>query len=260
MATNEQQKTHKTTEQAIEVLNRIRLANGATISELLSEFDISRSTLYTHLNTLTEAGFVLREDGQYWVGIRSKEFSVAATERKPSYQIVINKIQHLEEEFEAEIEFLVKEAGRINVIYHSEKISHDRVRLHTHNTAAGKAILAEMPEQRVQEILDQQGLPAQTKNTITDRDVLFEQLETITEDGYAYNNGECFEGYHGIGTTVEGINGAILGAITIGGPIYRVPEVRLKNEMVDTLLDTVDEIEKSIESHRSVIISELASE
>jgi DNA-binding IclR family transcriptional regulator len=260
MAMDDTGNIHKTTEQAIEVLDRIRRANGANVSNLLSEFEMSRSTLYTHLNTLAKEGFIVRENGQYWVGVRFKEFSVAATERKPSYQIVKNKIQSLEEEFEAETEFLVEEAGRTNVIYHSETISHDRVRLHTHNTAAGKAVLAEMPEERVHEILDQHGLPEQTSNTITDREELFEELETISKQGYAYNNSECFDGYHGIGATVEGIDGSVLGAITIGGPVYHISEERLRNEMVDTLLETVDEIEGSIDSHRSIIISELAKE
>lgn len=260
MATITTGNTHKTTEQAIEILDRIRQANGANVSDLLSEFEMSRSTLYTHLNTLVKAGLIVRENGQYWIGIRFKEFSVTAMERKPSYQIVYNKMQNLEEDLEAETEFLVEEAGRTNVVYHSESISHNRVRLYTHNTAAGKAILAETPEERVHEILDQHGLPEQTSNTITDREELFKELETIAERGYAYNDGECFDGYHGIGVTVEGIDGSVLGAITIGGPVYHIPEERLRNEMVDTLLEAVDDIEKSIDSHRSIIISELTSE
>lgn len=260
MVTNDAGNVHKTTEQAIHVLDAIRQGNGATISDLLSEFDLSRSTLYTHLNTLTNAGFIVRENGRYWVGTRFKEFSVAAENRKPSYQLVKNEIQYLEDEFEAETEFLVEEAGRINVLYHSETIDHNRVRLHAHNTAAGKAILADLPDQRVHEILNEHGLPQQTENTITDRDDLFDELETISERGYAYNNNECFDGYHGIGATVDGIDGSILGAITLGGPIYRIPEKRLKNELVDALRNTINEIESSIEANRSIITSELASE
>ncbi|MGB9954735.1 IclR family transcriptional regulator (plasmid) [Haloarcula marismortui] len=252
--------THKTTEQAIALLDTIRRANGANVSDLLSEFEMARSTLYTHLNTLQKAGFVVRENGQYWVGVRLKEFSVAATERKPSYQIVKNTMRSLGEEIEAEAEFLVEEGGRINVIYHSEAISHNRVRLYAHNTAAGKSLLSEMPDHRVQNILDRHGLPEQTQKTITDRETLLTQLEEISENGFAYNDGECFEGYHGIGTTIKGIHGGTLGAITIGGPVYRISEKRLRNEMVDTLLDTAESIENEIQSQRSAIITELSNQ
>ncbi|ELY77462.1 IclR family transcriptional regulator [Natrinema gari] len=260
MGIDDKGNVHRTTEQAIRILDAIRRGNGATISDLLSEFDISRSTLYTHLNTLADSGLVIRENGRYWVGIRFKEFSVAAETRKPSYQILKSEIKNLEDEFEAETEFLVEETGRINVLYHSENINHNRVRLHAHNTAAGKAILADLPDERVHEILDEHGLPQQTENTITDRDELFEELENISKRGYAYNNNECFDGYHGIGATVDGIDGSILGAVTLGGPIYRIPENRLKNELVDALQDMIDEIERSIEANRSNITSELASE
>ena len=259
MKTENRENIHKTTEQAITVLDTVRRMNGATIADLVAEFDASRSTLYTHLNTLADAGLVVRENGRYWVGARCKEFAIAAENRKPSYQLVKNKIKELDGELEAEAEFLVEEAGRMHIIFHSETISHSRVRLYTHNTAAGKAILAELPDERVHEILDEHGLPQQTKNTITDRKKLFDELKTISKRGYAYNNGECFEGYHGIGITIEGIDGTTLGAVTLGGPIYRIPETQLKNELVDTLRNMVEEIEQSIESNRSLITSELTN-
>lgn len=252
--------THKTTTQAIRVLDALRKTNGATISDLATEFEMPRSTLYTHLNTLMEEGFVVRESGRYWIGIRLKEFSVAAENRKPSYQIVKNRLTQLEEDIDAETEFLIEEAGRVNVIYHSENIEQNRVRLFMHNTAAGKAILAERSTKYVEEIFDEQGLPPQTQNTTTDRDKLFDELEVIAERGYAYNNAECFDGYHGIGATVQGIDGSILGAVTLGGPVYRIPENQLRNELVDTLLNTVDEIEEAIEADRLIISSELASD
>jgi len=257
MTTEDGKNVHKTTEQAIAVLDSTRRMNGATISDLDNEFKVSKSTLYTHLNTLTDAGLVVRENGRYWVGARCKEFGIAAESRKPSYKYIKNKIRDLVAEVEAEAEFLTEESGRVNVIYHSETINHSRVRLYTHNTAAGKAILAELPDERVHEILDQHGVPQQTSNTITDQKELFDELRKIAKRGYAYNNSECFEGYHGIGATIEGIDETILGAITLGGPIYRISEKRLKNELVDTLRNAIEEIEQSIETNRSVIISEL---
>lgn len=251
--------THETTQRAIEILNFIKNENGARVSDLIAEFDVSKSSMYVHLNTLAEEGLIVRENGQYWVGARFRSFSVAATNRKPSYNIVLNKMSELEDEVDAEVEFLVEESGRINVMYHSENVSHNRIRLHAHNTAAGKAILAELPDQRVTEILDQHGLPNETENSITDRDRLFSELAEVSEKGYAYNDQECFDGYHGIGAAVTGIDGSILGAITIGGPVYRIPEDRLKHDTADLLLDAVSEVESSIESNRSAIVLELSS-
>jgi len=41
-------------------------------------------------------------------------------------------------------------------------------RVHLHNTALGQAILAHLPAERVEEIVDRYGLPASTENTITE--------------------------------------------------------------------------------------------
>lgn len=259
MNSKDTKSTHSTTTNAIEILDFIRRADGARISDVMDECNMSRSTAYTHLNTLKQEGLIVRQDGQYCIGLRFREFSVCARNRKPSFQIVKKKMRELAEETDDEIEFLVEETGRIHLVYHSETVSHNRVRLYLHNTAAGKAILAEFPVEKVNEIIERWGMPRHTPNTITDKDELFAQLESIKEQGYAYNNRECFEGYHGIGASIKGINGSTLGALTIGGLVYRVQEETLKNEMAELLQETVNEIETTIESQREVISAELAN-
>lgn len=260
MTSNDAVSVHKTTEGAIDLLDFIRRRNGATVAEIVDQFDLSRSTAYLHLNTLTHNGFLVREHGKYCIGLRFREFSVYARNRRPSYQIIKKKMEELEAETAGEIEFLVEESGRVNLVYHSESVSHDRVRLYLHNTAAGKAILSELPRERVDEIIDRWGLPGETSNTITDRDRLFDELETVVEQGYAFNDQECFEGYHGIGAAVEGIDGSIVGAITIGGPTYRVDENTLKTELPSVLRETVRDVEETIMDQREAITQELANQ
>lgn len=260
MPTDNTDSVHKTTDRAVEILDFIRRSNGAALPEIQDRFDLSRSTAYMHINTLNQQGMVIRENGQYWIGLRFREFSESARRRKPSYQIIENKVRELTSETESEVEFLVEEVGRINLVFHSEDVSHDRIRLHAHNTAAGKAILAEYSHEKVQAILDRWGLPKQAPNTITDEGQLYDQLEAVSENGYSYNDGECFEGYHGIGAAIEGLDGSVIGALTIGGPVYRVTEETLKNELADVLLDAVDEIEASFQSQQEAIYSEYANQ
>lgn len=260
MEQNGSPSVHKTTEGAIEMLEFVRRQNGTTVAEIVDEFDLSRSTAYLHLNTLRHHGFLVREHGRYRIGLRFREFSVCARNRRPSYQIIKKKMDELAAETAGELEFLVEESGRVNLVYHSESVSHDRVRLYLHNTAAGKAILSELPRERVEEIIDRWGLPGETPNTITDRDQLFAELETVADQGYAYNDQECFEGYHGIGTAVTGIDGSIVGAITIGGPTYRVGENTLQTELTGLLRETVEEVEATIMDQRTAITQELANQ
>jgi len=52
---------------------------------------------------------------------------------------------------------------------------------HLHWAATGKAVLANLSEYRVLEIIERHGLPKATENTITNPDRLFDELETVRE-------------------------------------------------------------------------------
>jgi len=96
------------------------------------------------------------------------------------------------------------------------------IQRHLHSTAAGKAILAEMPEQRVMDIISEHELPAETEHTITDPDSLVEELDEIREHGIAYNDEESVEGLRAVGVPVRGSNGIAIGALSVSGPSNRL--------------------------------------
>jgi DNA-binding IclR family transcriptional regulator len=81
--------------------------------------------------------------------------------------------------------------------------------------------LSHLPERRVEEIIDQRGLPAKTNNTITDADELFDELETIREQGFAIDNEENITGLKCIAAPVLG-NDSVKGALSVSYPISRI--------------------------------------
>lgn len=56
-----------------------------------------------------------------------------------------------------------------------------------HNRAYGKAILAYLDESRIKTILDEHGLPQTSAWTITDREMLFNELKQIRSQGFTTN-------------------------------------------------------------------------
>jgi DNA-binding IclR family transcriptional regulator len=252
MTSQDGETTLKTTETSLSILEFIRESNGATLSEVMEAFDLAKSTAYTHLHTLETHGYIVSDRGEYRIGLRFLEFSKSARTQDPIYDRIEATVFDLSERLECEVEFLVEENGRIVLVYHSEgPIDQDsHPYMYSHTTAAGKAILAELPDERVHEIIDQWGLPRKTENTITDVETLFEELETVRERGYGYNRAECFEGYHGIGAVVTDIDDRILGALTLGGPLYRLSEDHLKGDLADEFLAAVEDLEASIERAR----------
>lgn len=59
-----------------------------------------------------------------------------------------------------------------------------------HSTSLGKTILAQLSESEVCKILEEKGMVAKTKNTITDVDKFLEHLKEVKKQGYAVDNEE----------------------------------------------------------------------
>lgn len=116
-------------------------------------------------------------------------------------------------------------------------------RRHLHAIASGKAILAHLPSERVEEILERRGLVAFTENTITERHELFEQLERIREVGVAFNREERIEGLNAIATPVLGADDDVIGSLAVSGPSHRMKGDRLDDEVADYLLGAANELE-----------------
>lgn len=115
-----------------------------------------------------------------------------------------------------------------------------------HDISAGKAILAYLPEERVDAIVANVGLERKTHNTITDRQELARELEATRDRGVAFNFEESMEGLHAVGAPIRKVDGGVYGAISIGGPAHRLPEDLLREELGPLILGAANEIEINI--------------
>ena len=91
-----------------------------------------------------------------------------------------------------------------------------------HATALGKAILAFLADEKVQEIIRQRGLRPCTPNTITDPGVLEEELRQTRARGYALDQEEFFGGVRCVAVPVRGESGRVEGALSISGSVFQV--------------------------------------
>lgn len=115
-----------------------------------------------------------------------------------------------------------------------------------HATAAGKSILAHLPRAEVKSILDETGLRRYTQNTVTDREELFEQFETIRGRGYAVNREEHIKGLSAIAAPVTTPDDEVLGAISVADAAHRMQGQWFEDELPKLLLGIVNEIELNV--------------
>lgn len=243
----------KTTETSIEVVNALYELGGGRIEEIANHLDAAPSTVHRHLSTLRSHDYVTKDGDIYQLGLQFLTIGGYVQHNDQGYQLAKDKVQQLALTTGERVQFITEEHGQR--VYIHASVGEDAVQTDAHMgkrgplhcSAAGKAILAALPEQRASEIIDTRGLPQVTPNTITDREALFEELATIEERGVAFNREESVLGLNAAGTAVKRPNSCILGAISISGPAQRFKREKLRQEIPDLLLGATNEIELNLE-------------
>ncbi|QIB74328.1 IclR family transcriptional regulator [Halogeometricum borinquense] len=241
-----------TTESSIQILEQLKDNPGRTLDELTEELDLARSTIHRHLLTLEDNDLLFRENGQFYLSLWLLDFGISARDRISFFDVARRQVDRLAEETGEKVWLVAKERDYSVHLYKASGASpletSARVgqRRHLHQLAAGKAILAYLPDEESHGIIDRQGLIEATDQTITDREALLEELDEIRERGYAFNLGESIEGLNAVGAPIRDEEGTPVGGISISGPANRVKGSLLRDELPDKLLATIDEIHINI--------------
>lgn len=235
-----------TTFTIIETLHHL---NGAGVSELAAELEMPKSTVHDHLQTLTEAEYLVNRNGTYHVGARFLELGGFARSQMKLYQVASPEIKKLAEETGEHANLMIEEHGKgifLNKAKGPDAVNldtHIGKRVHLHTTAMGKAILSNLPESDVDEIIDRHGLPGVTEKTITDSDALKEQLSEIRDRGYAIDDEERVLGMRCVAAPICDESGHPLGAISVSGPTNRFDADAFRDEIPQSVLSTANVIE-----------------
>jgi DNA-binding IclR family transcriptional regulator len=218
----------KATATSLRVLEALKALDGAGVSELASELDLPNSTVHDHLKTLEADEYVVNEGGDYRVGARFLTLGGHVRDRMKIYRVGAPEVEELARETGEHANLMIEEHGMGVFLYiatgedalHLDTYVGMRAYLHT--TALGKAILANLPAERREAVLERHGLPELTERTITDREVLRERLDRIRDRGYAVDDGERIDGVRCVAAPVMGTDGDVLGAVSVSSARSRL--------------------------------------
>ncbi|MFC6766135.1 IclR family transcriptional regulator [Natrinema soli] len=253
MATgNSSSRQVKSTGTLFEIVEALQSMNGATLADLADELDFAKSTILSHLTTLESNEYVVRTGDEYELSLKFLNHGMFVKNDMPIAQMGKPILEELAAETGEVAWIIVEEHGR--AVYLEKAMGEKAVqthasvggRAHLHHLATGKVILAHLPDERVDEIIDQHGLPELTPHTITDPDELREELETIREEGIAFNNKETVNGLLAISVPVLGEE-TVYGAICISGPANRLTIERCEEEIKPLLLEASNELELKLQ-------------
>lgn len=195
------------------------------LSDLARELEWDLATTHRITNALSEIRLLERRtDDSYQLGSLTTELSAVYISQEPARRELLDRIEQL-----ADATGLTTQIGVLNgdrALIVESRIS-DRVlraaamwgqRLPLHASAVGKAILAQLSDQRISELLPAQ-LEAITGATITDRDALLGEVERVRESAMAVADGELANGLYAIAIALPtGHYGSEPAALTCVGP------------------------------------------
>jgi IclR family acetate operon transcriptional repressor len=213
-------------DRAFALLEHMAAAGGdVALSELAARSGLPLPTIHRIVRTLVSSGYVRQlPSRRYALGPRLIGLGESASRMLGAWAR-----PHLTE--------LVEQVGETanmatldgdEVVYVAQVPSRHSMRMFTevgrrvsvHSTGVGKALLAQLPPNRVAELLDRAGMPAETQHTITDPDTLAEELERIRTQGYAVDDGEQEVGVRCVAVPVP--DGPSMTAVSVSGPEARV--------------------------------------
>lgn len=202
----------------------------AGVTQLASALGLNKATVYRLLSTMEKFGLIERNEeteryrlglGLHHLGMRAME---SRTLRSESHRLLLEMARRSQESVSLAVPSAVGVICLDRVDPPNSVITVRTpvgARFPAHCTASGKAVLAYMPEDAIEEVLRTNGLMRYTSFTRTRMSDVLQELERTRQRGYAVDGQELERGLSGVAAPVFGSNCQIQAAVGIAGPTMR---------------------------------------
>ncbi|EAQ02543.1 transcriptional regulator, IclR family protein [Pseudooceanicola batsensis HTCC2597] len=179
------------------------------------------------LRPLTEKGYLMREEDNYFLGPRIFQFAQSILTNHPFEAVLRGVMSDVVKETGETILFAVRDGE--NVVYSSVVESPQPVRYVAQQginrplfcSASGLVMLAFDTQQELDDYFRRTELKPLTPNSIVDENELRRIISQIRKSGYASTAGTAHVDAAGFGVPVFRADGNLAGALVIGAPLER---------------------------------------
>lgn len=223
-------------DRAITVLEILAREGTAGVSEVATEIGVHKSTAFRLLAALEERDLVEQnhERGKYQLGFGVLRLASAIPARLDLVRQAQPVLEELSQRLDETITLaVVREHYAVHVqqaLGSAAVASQNWVGQLTplHATSTGKILLAHMSEERLNAVAEASGLKSYTEHTITSRQALMEELRRVRDEGFATTYEELETGLNAAGVPVRDHTGAVIAALAVSGPAYRLDKARIE--------------------------------
>ncbi len=209
--------------------------DGLQLKDVAAMTGINKSTALRFLSHLERENYLLRDaDGAYLLGLKLVMLGGDRSFKKMLCKISRPILEGLRKTTSEAVNLAVLEGTTILHIDILESphsfsvLSQVGQTGEVYCTALGKVILAHMEDgPRKDEIFASMHFVAKTPHTLMSIPRLKEDLAQTRKQGFSHDDEEAFEGARCIGAPIFGPDGNVIAALSISGPISRMPKHKL---------------------------------
>jgi len=225
-----------------------------SLTQIKNAADLNKTTAFRIVSTLETAGYLERDPHtkQYRPGLKVLQLGFTAISSLEFRQIARPFLVKLSQE--------VGQTVSLSVLDGMEVVYIDRVRqqqilgvmlglgsrIPAYCASLGKAMLAHLPAEELNQRLDEVELKPLTPHTLPDRSSLEEDLELVRERGYSINDEEWVLGLRSTAAPIFDRYRVALGAINISVSAAEISRKELETRLSPSVVATAREISNAM--------------
>jgi IclR family pca regulon transcriptional regulator len=230
-----------------------------TLTELSNRLKLSISAVQRLTFTLQQLGYLERDEEtkKYRFGQKLLSLGLSVMRNLDTRKVASPFLQKTSWEIGENVNLGVLEGTEIVYL---ERIKTQQIldinlsvgsRLPIYCTSMGKAMLAFLSSDRIDEILDRVEFKPLTPYTITNKEDFLTELKEVRARGYAVSNEELTIGLRSVAAPVRNFTGEVIASVNTGVFSIRVPLVKLETVLAKKIMETAEKISFAL-GHRSV--------
>ncbi|MGY1721476.1 IclR family transcriptional regulator [Blastococcus sp. SYSU DS0533] len=222
------------------------------VSAIARELDLSKAVVHRILQTLVQRGYLTADAGtrEYRLGPAAAALGARALRGLDLRSVALPVLRSLQEVTGETTTVSARVPG--GRVYLDQVESRQEIKMTVeigrrfplHAGSSSTCILAFLPDDEIDAVLDG-SLDLLTARTITDARDLRRRIDEIRHKGYACSDGERQEGAGSVAAPIFGLDGSVVGAISVCGPAARVDSAA-RDRFVPFLISAADRISRDM--------------
>ena len=228
--------TIQSLDRCFDILEALARSTGhLSLGELSAQVGLNQSTCHHLVATIAQRGYITQDRATKRYALSSKifELSEARTRQIDLLNTAMPLLQQLNRETgEAVLLAVIEGTDLVPVVrlpsLHAVRVDAALSQSNAaHASAAGKAILAWLPDSEIDAVLAAKGLTRFTPHTLAARTALIEHLRLVRRHGYAEDREEFHPNVHGVAAAIRMHKGAVAGSVCVTLPSLRATEEQI---------------------------------